>query len=103
FKIEGVEYGLVALNFENAIILFVYEGNPKFGTCGLSVPGNMILPANTVFLSGSKNDIAVRTIGERLAKIVNKLALVSINVTTMSNTLHAKLWEFIETKILSNE
>lgn len=99
-KVGEIDYGLIILNFQNAIALFIYEGSPKFGTCGLSIPGNMVSPPNTLFISGLRDDIAVRMIGEKIAKMTNKLVLISINVTEMSSGLHAKLWEILERKIL---
>ena len=87
FKIDDQKYGITIVFLENAISLFLYEESPIFGTFSVSVPGTAIMPASTLYITGSKNEQFVRVIGERLATKLQKLVLVSLNLESISNDL----------------
>ncbi|MCG3225322.1 MAG: hypothetical protein H7645_00265 [Candidatus Heimdallarchaeota archaeon] len=99
-EIEENKYGITVVFLENAISLFIYEESPIFGTFSVSVPGTSIMPASTLYITGSKNEQFVRIIGERLATKLQKLVLVSLNIEDISGDLLTKIMSKIESEIL---
>ncbi|MHA1953278.1 MAG: proteasome assembly chaperone 4 family protein [Candidatus Heimdallarchaeaceae archaeon] len=99
-EIEDQNYGITVVFLENAISLFIYEESPIFGTFSVSVPGTSIMPASTLYITGSKNEQFVRIIGERLATKLQKLVLVSLNIEDISGDLLTKIMSKIESEIL---
>lgn len=93
FQVDEINLGMFAFLLDNAISIYVYEGDPKLGTIGLSIPGSDILPPSTMFISGIKNELMVRGMGERLSKMTEKMVLLSINVS--NEGLFKGIWEFI--------
>lgn len=102
-EIDDQKYGITVVFLENAISLFLYEDSPIFGTFSVSVPGTSIMPASTLYITGSKNEQFVRIIGERLATKLQRLVLVSLNIESISNDLLMKLMNKIESDILEKE
>jgi hypothetical protein len=102
-EIDEQNYGITVVFLENAISLFLYEETPTFGTFSVSVPGTSVMPASTLYITGSKNEQFVRVIGERLATKLQKLVLVSVNIETISNDLLMKIMNKIESDILEKE
>jgi hypothetical protein len=86
-EINDQLFGITVVFLENATSLFIYEESPLFGTFAVSVPGTQIMPASTLYITGSKNEQFVRVIGERLATKLQKLVLVSLNVSDISSEL----------------
>ena len=102
-EIDDQNYGITVVFLENAISLFIYEESPIFGTFSVSVPGTSIMPASTLYITGSKNEQFVRIIGERLATKLQKLVLVSLNIQDISNDLLMKIMNKIESDVLEKK
>lgn len=102
FKIEKRNFGSTLTTFENAIALYVYEDTPRIGTFGVSVPGTSIMPASTLYITGAKNEHYTKMIGERLATKLQKLVLVSVNITDLTNELLIELMQKLETAYFEN-
>ena len=102
-EIDDQNYGITVVFLENAISLFIYEESPIFGTFSVSVPGTSIMPASTLYITGSKNEQFVRIIGERLATKLQKLVLVSLNIEDISGDLFTKIMSKIESEILEKK
>ncbi len=102
-EIDDQNYGITVVFLENAISLFIYEESPIFGTFSVSVPGTSIMPASTLYITGSKNEQFVRIIGERLATKLQKLVLVSLNIQDISNDLLMKIMNKIESDIIEKK
>jgi len=102
-EIDDQNYGITVVLLENAISLFIYEDSPIFGTFSVSVPGTSIMPASTLYITGSKNEQIVRVIGERLATKTQKLVLISLNIADISNDILMKLMSKLELEILEKQ
>lgn len=100
FEINDKQYGIIAIKFENAVAIYVFEGSPKFGTTALSIPGNLFSPANTLFMSGTRNEMFARMLGEKLATVTKKLVFVSVNIEEITPELHKELWKKIEETVV---
>ena len=102
-EIDDRKYGITIVSLENAVSLFIYEDTPIFGTFGVSVPGTSIMPASTLYITGSKNEQFVRVIGERFATKLQKLVLISLNIHDISSDLLIEIMKKIESDILEKE
>jgi len=70
---------------KNANILLLSEGEDRLGTLALAVPpaeGRPGLPLSSILL-GDRNAMLARLLAERLARDMNRIALVSVFVKTM--------------------
>lgn len=101
FEINSKTYGVIVIFLENAISIYVYDGEPKLGTIGLSIPGSSFTPTSTLHISGAKDQLFVQMIGERIATKMQKLILTSLNLKSPSGTLLSLLIEKIEAEIFS--
>ncbi len=100
FEIDGRKFETIAVSLENALSLYVYEDLPRLGTFGISVPATSIMPASTLFISGTKDEHFIRIIGERLATRVQKLVLISFSLENTSNDLILEIVEKIESELM---
>lgn len=96
-------YGLIIVELENAVSLYIYEDKPKFGTFGISVPATEFMSASTLYITGQKNEQYVRMIGERIATKTQKLVLVSLNIIDITNDILLKILENVENELLKKE
>jgi hypothetical protein len=70
------------VEFENAVLIFFYEGSSKLGTLALAMPGILEEKAGrSSALLGGKYLMVSRTLAERAAGSFHKLALVSVNTS----------------------
>ena len=70
---------------KNANILLLSEGEDRLGTLAMAVPpaeGRPGLPLSSILL-GDRNAMLARLLAERLARDMNRIALVSVFVKTM--------------------
>ncbi|MCD6480578.1 hypothetical protein J7L65_07345 [Candidatus Bathyarchaeota archaeon] len=74
--LEGRPLRAALLELGNAVIAFFWLGDePKLGTLTISMPGGVSSP-----LLGDRDRMLGQVIGERLAHLYGKMALVSINL-----------------------
>ena len=95
-EVDGQEYKITAVLLENAVSIFIYEEAPRLGTVAISVPGNDIMQASTLYVTGSSDAHFVRMLGERFATKIRKLVLLSISLKEISNELVMKLMQKTE-------
>ncbi len=73
---EGRQLRAALLELGNAVIALFWLGDePKLGTLTISMPGGVSSP-----LLGDRDRMLGQVIGERLAHLYGKMALVSINL-----------------------
>ena len=51
-ELDGQEYQITVVFLENAVSIFIYEKEPRLGTLAISVPGNDIMQASTLYVTG---------------------------------------------------
>ena len=91
---------LPAFRLENYLFsVYVFEEKPRIGTFGISIPGTSIVPASTLYITGSKNENFVRMMGERLAIQLQKLVLISLSLEEIENELLLKIMHKIEANL----
>ena len=99
FEIDERNFGTIMISFENAFSIYIFEEKPRIGTFGISIPGTSIVPASTLYITGSKNENFVRMMGERLAIQLQKLVLISLSLEEIENELLLKIMHKIETNL----
>jgi len=87
-KIEekGIPFSAKYLEMKNASLVFLSEGEDRFGTLAVAIPqtGGKIGPPLSSALLGDKNVMVARLLAEHLAEKRNKLALVSVFIETIN-------------------
>ena len=82
FERNGVIFHANLVKFENAVLIFFYEGASKLGTVALAMPGILEEQAGrSSVLLGGKYLMASRALAERAVGYFGKLAVVSINTS----------------------
>lgn len=103
FEIDGRKFETITVSLENALSVYIYEEIPRLGVFGISVPSTSIMPASTLFVTGTKDEHFVRIIGERLATKVQRLVLISFSLKDSSNELLLKIVNKIENELIIEE
>ncbi|MHA1708085.1 MAG: hypothetical protein ACTSYV_03270 [Candidatus Heimdallarchaeaceae archaeon] len=103
FEIMQHRYGIIILFFENAISIFLFEDSPKLGSVALSVPGTEFMPASTLYVSGTTEQLFVKLLGERIATKFHKLVLTSLNLKNTSSETFSLIVEKIEKEIIAKK
>jgi len=103
FEIDGRKFETITVSLENALSVYIYEEIPRLGVFGISVPSTSIMPASTLFVTGTKDEHFVRIIGERLATKVQRLVLISFSLKDASNELLLKIVNKIENELIIEE
>ena len=82
---KGRIFSAVLVETKNAYIMLLSEGEESLGTLAVSLPQKpgMIGPPLSSILLGERNVTLARLLAERLAKTLNKIALVSVFVRTL--------------------
>jgi len=96
FEIGERNFGTIIISFENALSIYIFEDKPRLGTFGISIPGTSIVPASTLYITGSKHENYVRMMGERIAIKVQKLVLISVNLEEAETELLLEIMKKIE-------
>ncbi len=99
FEIDERNFGAIMISFENAFSIYVFEEKPRIGTFGVSIPGTSIVPASTLYITGSKNENFVRMMGERLAIKLQKLVLISLSLKETEADFLLKIMQKIEEEL----
>jgi len=83
---KGIHLSAKYLEMKNASLIFLSEGEDRFGTLAVAIPqtGGKIGPPLSSALLGDKNVMIARLLAERLAEKSNKLALVSVFIETFN-------------------
>jgi hypothetical protein len=82
FERDGVTFHGNLVEFENAVLIFFYEGASKLGTVALAMPGILEEKAGrSSVLLGGKYLMVSRALAEMAAGSFRKLALVSVNTS----------------------
>ena len=100
FEINKRKFETVIVTLENAVSVYIYEEIPRLGVFGISVPSSTVMPASTLFVTGTKDEHIVRMVGERLATRLQKLVLISFNLEDTSNELLLKIINRIEDELV---
>ena len=100
FEIDERRFETIIVSLENATSLYIYEETPRLGVFGISVPGTSVMPASTLFVTGTKDEHFVRMIGERLATRLQKLVLISFILEDTSNELLLKIINRLENELI---
>ena len=76
----------VYLETRNASLMLLSEGEDQLGTLAVAIPQEekMVGPPLSSILLGDRNVTIARILAERLAKTMNKIALVSVFTKTVS-------------------
>ncbi len=82
---KGGIFSAVLVETKNAYLMLLSEGDESLGTLAVSLPQKpgMIGPPLSSILLGERNVTLARLLAERLAKTLNKMALVSVFVRTL--------------------
>ncbi len=87
-KIEenGMLFLAVCLETRNASLILLSEGEDQLGTLAVAIPQEqkMLGPPLSSILLGDRNVTTARVLAERLAKTMNKIALVSVFTKTVN-------------------
>jgi len=83
---KGISFSAKYLEMKNASLVFLSEGEDRFGTLAVAIPqtGGKIGPPLSSTLLGDRNVMVARLLAERLAEKRNKLALVSVFIETIN-------------------
>ena len=83
---NGVLFLAVYLETRNASLVLLSEGEDQLGTLAVAIPQEqrMVGPPLSSILLGDRNVTIARVLAERLAKTMNKIALVSVFTKTVS-------------------
>ncbi|MFQ6064388.1 MAG: hypothetical protein ACE5L6_02830 [Candidatus Bathyarchaeia archaeon] len=83
---KGVLFLAVYLETRNASLILLSEGEDQLGTLAIAIPQEqkMLGPPLSSILLGDRNVTTARVLAERLAKTMNKIALVSVFTRTVS-------------------
>jgi len=79
-------FSAVYLEVENAGLILLSEGEDRLGTLAVAIPQTqkMVGPPLSSILLGDRNVVTARIFAERLAKKMNKIALASVFITSIS-------------------
>lgn len=83
---KGILFLAKYLEMKNASLIFLSEGEDRFGTLAVAIPqtGGKIGPTLSSTLLGDRNVMVARLLAERLAEKRNELALVSVFIETIN-------------------
>lgn len=83
---NGVLFVALYLDTRNASLMLLSEGEDQLGTLAVAIPQEekMVGPPLSSILLGDRNVTTARILAERLAKTMNKIALVSVFTKTVS-------------------
>jgi hypothetical protein len=82
FERDDATFHASLMEFENAVLIFFYEGASKLGTVALAMPGILEEKAGrSSVLLGGKYLMVSRALAEMAAGSFRKLALVSVNTS----------------------
>ena len=83
---KGIPFSAKYLEMKNASLIFLSEGEDRFGTLAVAIPqtGKKIGPPLSSTLLGDRNVMVARLLAERLAEKRSKLALVSVFIETVN-------------------
>lgn len=82
---KGVTFSAKYLEMKNASLIFLSEGEDRFGTLAVAIPqtrGKIGPPLSSTLL-GDRNVMVARLLAESLAEKTKKLALVSVFIETI--------------------
>ena len=106
-KIEenGVLFLAVYLETRNASLILLSEGEDQLGTLAVAIPQEqkMVGPPLSSILLGDRNVTTARVLAERLAKTMNKIALVSVFTKTVSEGEAGPIFLKLVRKIIGKE
>ena len=85
---NGMLFAALYLNTRNASLMLLSEGEDQLGTLAVAIPQEekMVGPPLSSILLGDRNVTTARVLAERLAKTMNKIALVSVFTKTFNET-----------------
>lgn len=85
---NGVLFFAVYLETRNASLVLLSEGEDQLGTLAVAIPQEqkMVGPPLSSILLGDRNVTTARVLAERLAKTMNKIALVSVFTKTVNES-----------------
>jgi len=83
---DGVRFLAVYLETGNAGLILLSEGEDQLGTLAVAIPQEqrMVGPPLSSVLLGDRNVTIARALAERIAGTMNKIALVSVFIRTVS-------------------
>jgi hypothetical protein len=89
----------------NASLLLLSEGEDQLGTLAVAIPQEekMVGPPLSSILLGDRNVTTARVLAERLAKTMNKIALVSVFTKTVSETEAGPILLKLSRKVVGKE
>ena len=76
---EGKEFNVALMELENAVLLLLWEGvRPLLGTLTATLPGRI-----SSQLLGDRDALLGQVLGEHLASLFQRIALVSVHIKTV--------------------
>ncbi len=102
---DGVVFLAVYLETGNASLILLSEGEDRLGTLAVAMPQEqrMVGPPVSSVLLGDRNVTVARVLAERLAKTMNKIALVSVFTKTVSEREAGPILLRLVRKIIGKE
>lgn len=101
---KGMHLLAIYIETKNAVLVLLSEGEDQLGTLAASVPPTIEMrtqPLLSSILLGDRNTATARILAERLSAKTGKIALVSVNLRTKTETeampVIAKLFEKVTT------
>lgn len=79
-KVEETSFSAVCVRMQNALMIFLSEGESHLGTLAVSIPQRerLLGPPLSSILLGDRNTVVAKLLAERLAHESKKMALISV-------------------------
>lgn len=102
---NGVVFLAVYVETKNAGLILLSEGEDRLGTLAVAIPQEerMVGPPLSSILLGDRNVTIARVLAERLARTMNKIALVSVFTKTVSESEAGPIFLKLFRKIIGKE
>ena len=85
---QNVRFLAVYLEAKNSCLVLLSEREDKLGTLAIAVPKprDLLGPPSSSILVGDKNSVSARVFAEYLARVKEKIALVSVYLESMDES-----------------
>ncbi len=102
---NGALFLAVYLETRNSSLILLSEGEDQLGTLAVAIPQEqrIVGPPRSSILLGDRNVTTARVLAERLAKTMNKIALVSVFTKTVSEREAGPILLKLVRKIIGKE
>ena len=102
---ENVKFLIIFIETKNSCLIMLSQNEDRLGTLVAAVPPRkgLIGPSTSSVLLGGKNATLARIIAEKMASRTNKIALVSIYLETLDESMAGPILVRLVDKITSKK